>query len=102
MTISLTFFCVLTAERTFYRETQVMIDMAGRFVPMVDCTHDDEDTHSHLSDSPLHLPASANVSSNNCALVTFSKAKGDFMRNVASFHPTPSQTRVTDDRSHMG
>ena len=38
--------------------------MIGRFVPMVDSTHDDDDTNSHMSDIPLQLPESANVSSN--------------------------------------
>ena len=40
------------------------MDMSGRFVPMVDSTHDDDDTNSHMSDIPLQLPESANVSSN--------------------------------------
>ena len=54
----------------------------------------DEDTHSHMSDTPLQLPTSANVATNNSASVTFSQAEGDFMRNVASLHPIPSQTGV--------
>ena len=36
------------------------MDTSGRFVPLVDLTHDDDDTHSHVSDIPLQLPASAN------------------------------------------
>ena len=63
-------------------EPNSQIDIAGKFVPMVDLTHYDEDTHSHVSDSPLHLPASANAPSSNSALVTFSQAEGDLMRNV--------------------
>ena len=35
--------------------------MAGRFVPIVDLTHDDEDANSHMSDIALQLPASAHV-----------------------------------------
>ena len=70
---SLTFFCTLTpgclAELLFHRLTQVYepkseIDMAGRFVPIVDSTHDDEDNKSHMSDIPLQRPARGNVSFN--------------------------------------
>ena len=68
------------------------MDMSGWFVPTVDLTSDDDDTNCHLSDIPLQLPASANVSSNNSALVMFSQAEGDFLRNVPSLHPIPSQT----------
>ena len=59
------------------------LDMAGRFVPVVDLTHDDEDKYSHMSDIPLQLPASANVPPDDQASVTLS-----FMRNVPSLHPT--------------
>ena len=65
------------------------LDMAGRFVPVVDLTHDDEDKYSHMSNIPLQLPASANVPSNNQASVTLS-----FMRNVPSPPPDTSQTGV--------
>ena len=41
----------------------------------------------------LQLHASANVSRNNSAMVTFSQAEGDLMRNVPSLHPIPSRTR---------
>ena len=41
---------------------------------------------------PLWRPASANVAPNNSALVTFSQAEGDPMRNGPSIHPIPSQT----------
>ena len=68
------------------------IDMARSFAPKVDLTHDDEDGHSHMSGIPLQLPASANVASNKLALVTFSLAEGDFVRNVPSLHPISSQT----------
>ena len=37
------------------------LDMAGRFVPTVDLTQDDEDRNSHTSEIQLHLLASANV-----------------------------------------
>ena len=47
-----------------------------------------------MSDIPLQLPASANVASNSSALVTFSQAEGDLMRNVPRLHPRPSQTGV--------
>ena len=51
------------------------MDMSGaRFVPIGDLTHDDDDANSDMSDIPLQLPASANVWSNNSALVTFSQA----------------------------
>ena len=43
--------------------------MAGRFVPIVDLTHDDEDENSHMSDIPLQLPESAGVASQNSASV---------------------------------
>ena len=68
--------------------------MAGRFVSILACTQDDEDKLSHVSDIPLQLSASAKVASINSASVTFSEAVGDFMRNVPSLHPIPSQTRV--------
>ena len=96
---SLTFFCTLTpsclAELLFHRLTQVyepksVIDMAGRFVPTVDSTHDDEDNNSHLSDIPLQRPARENVSSNS-ASETFSQVEGDVMRNVPRLHPMPSK-----------
>ena len=70
------------------------LDMAGKCVPIVDLTHDDEDTHSHMFDVPLQLPASANAASNYSALGTFWQVEGDLMRNASSFHPMPSQTGV--------
>ena len=57
-------------------------------------THGDEDRNPQVSDILWLLSASANVASNNSALVTFSQAEGDLMRNVPSLHLTPSQTRV--------
>ena len=42
------------------------MDRSGaRFVPMVDLTHDGDDTDSHMSDIPLQLPASAYFPLNN-------------------------------------
>ena len=64
-------------------------DMAGRFVPIVELTHNDEDTNSLMSDVPLQLPASA-----HSAMVTFSQVEGDFMRNIHSLQPIPNQTGV--------
>ena len=61
--------------------------MTGQFVPIVDLSQDDEDGNSHMSDIPLQLPATANVAPNNFALVTFSKADGDLMRNAPSLYP---------------
>ena len=63
------------AERTFLRtdtgcEPNSELDMAGRFVLIVDLTQDDGDGNGHMSDFSLQLPASANVASNNPALVT--------------------------------
>ena len=55
----------------------------ARCVPIVDLTHDDDDTNSHMSDIPLQLPASAHVPSKNSALVTFSQAGSDPVLNVA-------------------
>ena len=43
--------------------------MAGRFVPIVDLTHDDEDENSHMSDIPLQLPEGEGVASKNSASV---------------------------------
>ena len=63
-------------------------DMAGRFVPMVGFTQDDEGRNSHLSDIPLQLPSSATVAFDDSSSVTF------LMRNVPSLHPIPSRTRV--------
>ena len=56
-------------------------------------THDDGDSNSHMSDVPLQLPANSNLSSNS-AVVTFSQAEGDLVRNVPSLHPIPRQTGV--------
>ena len=58
------------------------VDGSERFVPLVDLTHDDEDTHSHMSDIPLQLPTSANASSNNSAMLTFSQAEGAARQNL--------------------
>ena len=68
--------------------------MAGRFVPIVDVTYDGDDTSSHMSDIPSQLPAGANVASITSALVTYSQAEGDLMRNITSLHSMPSQTGV--------
>ena len=67
------------------------MDKSGRFA-IVDLTHDDDDSNFHMSDIPLQLPASANVSSNNSALVTLSQAAGDLVQNVHSLHSTPNRT----------
>ena len=48
--------------------------VAGRFVPIVDLTHDDEDANFHMYHIPLQRPASAHVSSDPSACVTFSQA----------------------------
>ena len=77
------------AESNTGYEPNSEFDMAGRFVPMVDLTRDDEDSNSHISDIPLHL-----VASDNSAWVTFSQAEGDLMRNVPSLHLVPTQTGV--------
>ena len=66
--------------------------MSGRFVPTVDMTRDSDGTHSHMSDIPLQLPASANAPSNNAALVTVSQVVRDLMQNnVRSLRPWPNQ-----------
>ena len=71
------------------------MDTSGaRFVSIVGLTHDDVDTNSDVSDISLHFPASANVSSNNSALVTFSQAGCDPVQNVYSLHLIPNQTGV--------
>ena len=70
------------------------IDVAGRCVPKVDLTRDDEDGNSHISDIPLQLPTSVNAASKTSALETFSQAEGDLMRNVPSLRPIPSQTGI--------
>ena len=61
---------------------------------VVDMTHDDDDANSHMSDIPLLLPASANISSNNSAVVTFSQVGSDLLQNVHSLQPIQIQTRV--------
>ena len=80
VTFFLTFCCVLPLrcleEWHFYCEPTSELDMCGRFVTMVDLTHDDEDTNSRLSDIPLQLPAIATVSLTLLQLVTFSQAEG--------------------------
>ena len=60
------------------------MDMSGRFVPTVDLTRDSDGTHSHMSDIPLQLPASANAPSNNAALVTVSQVGRDLMQKKCS------------------
>ena len=55
-------------------------------------TNVDDDTNSHMSDTLVQLSASANVSSDNSALVTFPQAEGCLMRNALSLHPIPSRT----------
>ena len=66
----------------------------ARFVAMVDLTHDDDDTNSHMSNIPLELPASANMSSNSSALVTFSQAGSAFVQNVHSLQPQIRLVRI--------
>ena len=39
------------------------LGMAGRFIPIVDLSQNDEEGNSHVSDIPLQLPTSANVAS---------------------------------------
>ena len=58
----------------------------------MDLTHDDDDTNPPMSGIPLPLPASAHISSNNCALVTFAQAGGNPTPNVHSLQPIPNQT----------
>ena len=45
------------------------LDMAGRFVPIMDLRQDDDNGNSHTSDIPLQLFAGANVASVNSASV---------------------------------
>ena len=80
-------------------QTQVMspglstlADMSGRLAPVVALTRDDADSNSPMSEIPLQLPASANASSNNSALVAFSQAGSDLMQNVRRLRPMPNQT----------
>ena len=61
---------------------------------MVDSTHNDDDTNSHMSDIPLQLPARANVSSNISALVPFSQAVADTV-----LIPSQSSSDTVSDRS---
>ena len=61
--------------------------MSGWSVPTVDLTQYVDDGNPHTPDIPLQLPASANVTNNNYALVTLSHAEGDFMRNVPCLYP---------------
>ena len=68
-------------------------DMARRFAPMVDLTQDDEHGHSQMPD--MQRPASQNAASNNSALVRFSRAEVDLMRNVQSLQPIPSRNGVS-------
>ena len=68
--------------------------MAGR-------SQDDEDGNSRVSDTPLQLPASAGVSSDTSAWVTFSQAESDLMRNAPSLYPIPSQIGVNPWQLHF-
>ena len=66
--------------------------MSGRFVPTVDLTLHIDGTPSLMSDIPLQLPASANVSANNSAWVTVSQVGRDLKQNVRSLRPWPNQS----------
>ena len=70
--------------------------MAGRFVPTVDSTRDDEDNNSRVSDILLQRPTHANVSSDNSALVTFSQVEIDL---DAECSKSPSDTESDQGRS---
>ena len=52
-------------------EPNSVIDVTGRFFPIVDLTHIDEDANSHMSDIPLQLLVSSHFAFHNSALVTF-------------------------------
>ena len=73
--------------------------MAGWFVPIVDITHDDQDTTCHMSDIPLQLAAIAHVASHKSASVTFSQAESDPTQNAHSLHSKPTQTRIIPSQS---
>ena len=61
-------------------ELNSQIDVTGRYVPIVDLTHDDdEDTNSHMSDIPLQLPTSANDPLNNSALIVTMRSDGSVL-----------------------
>ena len=74
-------------------ETNSEMDMSGaRFVPIVDSTLDDDNTHHHMSDIPLQRPC-------KCLFWQFCigdvlKAGGDPRQNVHSLQPIPNQTCV--------
>ena len=77
------------------------MDASGAsFVPMMDLTHDDDDTKSHMSDVPLQGPASAKFPSNISALVSLSQAGSDPVRNVHSLQTIPNQTGVNPWQLH--
>ena len=74
-------------------EPDATVDASGaRFAPIVDVTHDDDDTKSHMSDILLQLPASVKYPLNNSVLATLSPAGGDPVRNAHSLQPKPNQT----------
>ena len=56
--------------------------------------HMPTETNSHVSNIPSRLPASAHGSSNKSALVTFSHADGDFMRNVPRLQNTDADNYI--------
>ena len=71
------------------------MDTSGaRFVPTVDLTHDDDDTHSRMSDIPLQLPASAHSVEQFCIGNVSHTLGGDPVQNVHNLGPIPNQTRV--------
>ena len=61
------------------------------FFPTVGLTISPQDSHMSI---PLQLPTSANLPSNNSALVTLSQAGGDPVHNVHSLESVPNQTGV--------
>ena len=54
-----------------------------------------------MSEMPLQLPASATVSPNSTALITFSQPEGNLMRNVPSLHPTPTYPSIPSRFVHL-
>ena len=62
------------------------MDVSGaRFVPIVNFTHDDDDTHSRVCEIPKHLAASVIVSVGHfCIGDVLTNCKGDPVQNVQS------------------
>ena len=68
--------------------------MAGKFIPTLDLTQDEDDTNSHASDIGCSFPRVQLFRRTSLHWYSFSQAEGDLTRNVTSLDPTSDQPGV--------